>query len=154
MRFGLKITPADIVFSKLVRHYGKNTCVRCKRVHEEGSNNLDNSHYWGRSFKSVKWDWENCDPLCRYPCHQGKDSSNLNRFGWEYQKQIKGYNGARENGAYTQFKINQLGQNRFDRLMLRAHAGGKTDEFSIHKVLKKEWLAIENKNKSEILGSR
>jgi hypothetical protein len=104
--------------------------------------------------KSVRWDTENADALCRYPCHQGSDSSNPEKFGWEYQKQIKGHNGVKDDGEYTKFKIKQLGQKQFDLLMIRAHQPTKVDEKLLRMVFKAALKNIEKQKKMGILGAR
>lgn len=87
------ITKADTEFSKWIRARDKK-CVRCGRT-----NLLQCSHFWSRSHKATRYDPDNCDTLC-YPCHYG------NSKGWEFEK----------NGAYQDFKFNQLGKERFNAL--------------------------------------
>ena len=99
------LTRADSEFSTFIRRRdGK--CIRCGRL-----NYLQNSHFWSRSHKSVRYDVDNCDTLC-YPCHYG------NAKGWEYEK----------NGEYMEFKKNQLGSERYSALELRAHLMVKQEE--------------------------
>jgi hypothetical protein len=157
MAFGIKINTTDVLFSKLVRERDGHKCVRCGRKHEEYKNTLDCSHFWGRGSKSVRWDMENADSLCRYPCHQGSNSSHPGQFGWEYQKQIKGHNGCPDDGEYTKFKIKQLGQNNFDLLMIRAHTPTKVDEKMLRIVFKAALKQAEKAKKlglGDILGAR
>jgi len=153
MPFGIKINATDVLFSLLVRERDGWTCVRCKRKHEKTDNTSDNSHYWGRGRKSVRWDFDNCDTLCKLPCHAGPNSQTPKNFGWEYQKQIAGYNGSAVDGEYTQFKKKQLGK-KFDELMIRAHTPKKADEKSLRIGFKLELKKIEREKNSQIFGSR
>ena len=85
---------ADSAFSVWIRERdGK--CVKCGKVGK-----LTNSHFWGRMNSATRYDPENCDALCWLPCH----------YTWEHQK----------NGDYMNFKIKQLGQERYDALEKRA----------------------------------
>ncbi len=151
--FGIKRTVADDLFSKLVRHRDGFKCIRCGAKHEENSYNLGNSHYWGRNFKSVRYDFENCDTLCNIPCHTGKDSSNPAQFGWEFQKQVKGRNGVTEDGEYTKFKKKQLGK-KFDELMIRAHTPCKIDEKTLRMGFKLMLNMIKKGKNAQIFGAR
>ena len=152
--FGIKRTLTDKLFSDIVREHGNWECVRCGRKHEKSENTCDNSHYWGRGMKSVRWDLENCDTLCKIPCHSGKDSSNPAKFGWEYQKQIKGHNGCTEDGQYTQFKKAQLGEKGFAELMVRAHTPTKVDEKALRMGFKLILKRLGDFKKAGILGAR
>ena len=49
----------------------------------------------------TRFDFDNCDTLCKYPCHFQK---------WEKQK----------NADYKDFKLKQLGAKRFKLLEVRA----------------------------------
>jgi len=144
MGFKSKSNVTDVLFSDLVRDKCQWQCARCGREHERKQNTMDTSHYWGRGNRGVRFDFENADGLCRYPCHQGKDSTNPRNFGWEYQKQIKGYNGAEADGAYTAYKKKQLGEDRFNALMLRAHKPTKVDEKSLRMAFKMELAKIKD----------
>lgn len=132
--FKLNISKADRLFSDVIRFRDGWKCVRCGRQHEVKQGTLDSSHYWSRSMKSTRFDMENADSLCKLPCHTGTDPNNL---GWEYQRQIKNMKNE-FNGEYTNFKIKQLGQNRFDELMVRAHTPQRVDEKLIAMGLKME----------------
>lgn len=103
---GIKIDVADQLFSKWVRNRDNWTCNRCKKVKEKGNASLHNSHYWGRGKESTRFEPDNCDALC-YGCHHI----------WEKD----------EREEYREFKINQLGQKRFDSLRLQAHQYHKKD---------------------------
>lgn len=150
----IKIHPADKYFSLLIRERDKWTCVRCGRKHEERKMTLDTSHFFTRGKKSTRFDFENCDSLCKLPCHLGKNSMDSTQFGWEYQKGIEGFRGVIQNGSYTQFKINQLGRKRFDDLMVRANTPVKVDFNLMADIFKKELKKHELIKKSLIFGAR
>lgn len=152
--FGIKTNLTDKLFSLLVRHRDNYTCARCGRKHERSDNTCDTSHYWGRGSKSVRWDFDNADTLCKLPCHSGTDSRDKRKFGWEFQKQINGVGGSDYDGEYTKFKKKQLGEARFNQLMIRAHTPAKVDEKLLRQGFKIELKRIENKVKSLILGAR
>lgn len=88
------VKKADTLFSKWIRDRdGK--CVRCGKTEH-----LQCSHFWPRAVSATRFDPENCDTLC-YGCHYG------DRYhGWEYAKQ----------GAYRDFKIQQLGEDGYRKL--------------------------------------
>lgn len=107
----VKIDAADKAFSLYIRSRDKK-CVHplCNRTEF-----LQCSHFWGRGKESTRFDPENCDTLC--PAHH-RD--------WENQKEIK----IRDKvvmGEYALFKLEQLGQARYDALKLRAHTRVKKD---------------------------
>lgn len=82
---------ADTEFSKFIRERdGK--CLRCGTTQD-----LTNSHFWSRANSSLRYEPDNCVTLCRWKCHF---------FGWEKEKQ----------GAYRDFMIQRLGQERYDEL--------------------------------------
>lgn len=60
--------------------------------------NLQNSHFYTRTARSVRWDEFNCDALC------GKHHQFLE---------------GRKNGEYYEFKLKQLGTARFKALRRR-----------------------------------
>jgi len=92
----IKTKKADELFSKYIRERdGK--CSRCGKV-----GRLTNSHYWSRIHSGTRYDPENCDSLCWLPCH----------YTWEHEKQ----------GDYRDFKLKQLGQERYDELEKRARS--------------------------------
>lgn len=95
------------------------TCCRCGRYEYKG---LQNSHYFGRTKKSVRFDEENCDALC-YGCH---------RF-WEKE----------DREAYREFKINQLGEEGFYKLQSRANTPQKQDEKLIAKYYAEKVRQLE-----------
>ena len=103
----IKIRPSDKLFSLFIRNRDQ-MCMRCmKKLPIE---ELQNSHYFGRTMKSVRYDEENCDSL-DFGCH---------RF-WEKE----------DRESYRQFKVKQLGQRGYDLLCLRANTPAKIDEKAI-----------------------
>lgn len=105
----MKLDPADVVFSQYIRLRDMK-CMRCcspVQLNDKGLPTTHQcSHYFGRTRETVRFDPENCDTLC-HGCH---------RF-WEKE----------DREAYRDFKIKQLGQERFDRLVVRANLTGKKD---------------------------
>ena len=97
----MRIDPADSAFSKWIRNRDK-VCQRCHKPSES----LQCSHFYGRTMESVRFEPDNCDALC-YGCH---------RY-WEKE----------DREAYRAFKLKQLGQARFDSLILQAHTYHKKD---------------------------
>lgn len=95
----------------------------------------------------MRFDFENADALCRYPCHQGKDSFNPDKLGWEYKKQIVGQHGCEFDGEYTAYKKKQLGERGFDLLMLRAHVSQKfkIDKKELRIVLRAKLVGLNDK---------
>ena len=102
----IKIDKADQIFSRWIRTRDKWTCQRCHTRHEERSQGLHNSHYWGRGKESTRFEPDNCDALC-YGCHRV----------WEKD----------DRDAYKAFKIKQLGKKRYDSLDVQAHTTKKKD---------------------------
>lgn len=101
-RTGIKRDALDEVVSNLVREMAEWTCLRCHAYFQPGLARLGlhNSHYFGRQFISTRYDLENCDSLC-YGCHHH----------WE---QV-------DRDAYRAYMVRKLGQDGYDRLVLRAH---------------------------------
>lgn len=116
----IKLDKADKMFSRYIRlRDGK--CVRCGRRGEKNKNGdpikgLQCSHYFGRGKESTRFDELNCDSLC-FGCHQ--------------------YWGSTDREAYREFKIKQLGQNEFDKLILRANMTQKKDRKLAYIISKK-----------------
>ena len=85
----------DKVFSLWIRRRDK-ICqfpLRSKDDYHAGS--LQNSHFYGRNARSVRWDEDNCDAIC----------ARHHQFLEE-----------RKNAEYADWKLRQLGQERFDAL--------------------------------------
>lgn len=91
---------ADQVFSKIVRERDGWHCQRCGRNLKENTRTLHCSHFWPRGHYGTRYDLENCIALC-YHCHY---------YEWEKEKQ----------GAYMDYMIKKLGQERYEALKLRS----------------------------------
>lgn len=64
----IKIDQADKWFSLYIRERDDWSCRRCKTKHKRFSGGLHNSHYFGRSAESTRFEPKNCDALC-FACH-------------------------------------------------------------------------------------
>lgn len=96
----MKISKWDKVFSQIIRTRDKWSCVRCGKYYEPPTSALHNSHYFGRTRLSTRFDEQNCDALC-HGCHRH----------WEVT----------DRESYRAFKINQLGENGFNALYVRSN---------------------------------
>ncbi len=74
----IKIKPSDKWFSRCIRERTSWTCEVCGSSHEEGSQGLHCSHYFGRRAKSLRWAKDNAFAMC-FGCHQ-KLGSNPDDF--------------------------------------------------------------------------
>lgn len=105
----IKIDPADTAFSIFIRLRDRR-CVRCGspvRFNDEGKPiSHQCSHYYGRGQESTRCEPDNCDTLC-HGCHV--------------------YWGGQGREDYRNFKLKQLGQDRFDSLMVQAKTYCKKD---------------------------
>jgi hypothetical protein len=118
----IKLKPADKLFSTLIRDRDNWDCQRCGKRYEPPTTALQNSHFWGRGNKATRFDPLNCDALC-YGCHAR----------WEGNKQ----------GEYRDFKLRQLGKQKYDELQKRAYSTIKFGEHEfkeMHEFLKKNGL--------------
>lgn len=102
----IKLDPADKVFSDFIRTRDGWKCQRCGTPYTPPTKALQCSHYFGRGAENTRFDPENCDALCTY-CHS--------------------YWGSTDKEGYRNFKIKQLGQAGFDRLMIRSNTYKKRD---------------------------
>lgn len=93
-----KLFPADNSFSDLIRSRDGWSCHRCSMYYEPPTRALHCSHFYSRGKWGTRFDEDNCIALC-YGCHRYMD------------KHI---------GEYEEYKIHQLGQQRFDALTVRA----------------------------------
>ncbi len=103
--FKIKLRRSDKLWREYLIKIRPYVCVRCGKSGKQ----LDVSHFWVRSHESTRFDMENCDFLCHIPCHDL----------WGHGEERK---------DYEAFKIKQLGQEGFDRLMVRAHSRKKRDD--------------------------
>ncbi len=99
----IRLDPADTAFSQWIRLRDMK-CMRCHSQVELNGKGLpvthQNSHYFGRGKESTRFEPNNCDTLC-YGCH----------IIW----------GSRDREAYREFKIKQLGQDGYDKLLLQSN---------------------------------
>ena len=104
---GIKRTPLDAVFSDLIRERADWKCEVCgKDFPDRKGSGLHCSHYFGRRGASTRHHGDNCYSHC-FGCHQ-KLGSNPHEFkAW-----VEG----------------QLGETRYDDLVLRAHAPRKRNK--------------------------
>lgn len=124
MKGKIKIYAADRVFSRYIR-LRDGRCVRCGNTGsgKDGIETLHCSHFFGRRKESVRYDPDNCDTLC-FGCHQHWGSDN------------------RE--SYREFKKKQLGEQRFNALVVRANTRQKRDR-KLSKIKAQELLKTVEK---------
>lgn len=94
---------ADEEFSLWIRKRDKWRCKRCFKQWEEGVGGLTDSHFWNRQHKGTRFDPENNDAICWFPCHA---------YHFEKEKQ----------GEYRDFKLRQLGTRKYNALEKRARS--------------------------------
>ena len=106
----IRLDKSDAEFSKYIR-LRDGACVRCGK---RGTNTVDGlpikglqcSHYLSRGRENTRFDPENCDALCA-GCHQH----------W----------GSADKEGYRDFKLKQLGQEKFNLLLVRGRLYCKRD---------------------------
>ncbi len=103
----IKIDKADQLYSEYIRIKKGRRCVRCDRrgIGPKGINGLQNSHFFSRRNESTRFYDDNCDPTCP-SCHEYFETHKT---------------------EYEQFKIKQLGQERFNLLVLKRNTYQKKD---------------------------
>jgi 5-methylcytosine-specific restriction endonuclease McrA len=102
----VRLDPADVAFSKYIRTKAGWKCVRCG--HPATGQGLHAAHFHARRKESVRFDEENVDSLCA-GCHR--------YFTHNYNE-------------HRAWKLEQLGQEKYDLLTLRANTrGDKNREF-------------------------
>ena len=112
--YRIKVRPADKLFSTYIRARDGWRCVygfKCNRNidYSQSKGLLDCSHFQKRRKESVRFDIENCDASCR-SCHYFVENHP------EGQKTLE------------EFKRKQLGEKRFNALLIRANQTGKKDD--------------------------
>ena len=118
----MKLRKTDRLFRKFILKRDNYTCARCRRKYSPDDNlqGLHVSHFWGRGRENVRFDTENCVLLCYY-CHR-----------------LWGHGDGRH--EYEDFMRKRLGDDGYDRLMVRAHMtksrDDKLDEIAITQLLK------------------
>ena len=106
------IKELDRIFSLFIRYRDGWKCKKCGAKHEEGDRDLQNSHFWGRGDYGTRWDPKNCDSACAKVFRMaGGRSLLVSCHGqWEGEKQ----------GAYRDFKLNQIGHAEYQYMEMRA----------------------------------
>lgn len=120
-----KINPNDAAFSKYIRTRDGWKCVygfKCGMNidYSENKGGLDNSHFQKRSKWSVRYDPENCDAACK-KCHYFIENHP------DGQKVLE------------DFKRQQLGERRYNLLILRANTTQPRDD-KMTKIIIKELM--------------
>ncbi len=101
----VRIRRSDTLFSLYLRKKRGYICEYCGRYFPNG-HGLEVSHFHKRRKETVRFDEENCDILCKRD-HQYFESHNT---------------------EYEVWKLERLGEQRFNLLMLRANKSGKRDD--------------------------
>ncbi len=90
----------DKLWTDYMRKRYNYTCQYCfKQYTPDNCSNLGVSHFHSRSHESVRFDIENTILLCSIPCHSFLDTHK---------------------DLYKDFMLKRLGQERYDKLELRA----------------------------------
>jgi hypothetical protein len=127
----VKRDATDKALSDSVRASENYTCERCGKYYPEGHGRkgLHCSHYRGRSGKSTRWHPDNLDCLC-YGCHMYFSGERFEYDAWKRKK---------------------LGDDRYDRLVLRANKPKKTpkwEQLLIRKHYQSEFKRIQDERKN------
>ena len=105
----IKLDKADVVFSQVIRLRDKK-CMRCGSAVKFNAKGMpvshQNSHFFGRGQESTRYSLDNCDTLC-YGCH----------VLW----------GSKDREDYREFKIKQLGRDKFNWLLVNSKMLKKKD---------------------------
>lgn len=105
-------------------------CVRCGKQYKLGDKGLTASHYWNSTKWKTRFVFDNIDTAC-WGCHSGV---------WEHNKQ----------GEYRTFKLNQLGQERYDELERMANTIAKWSEYELNDMLRKYIKKLLSYNRPDI----
>lgn len=123
----IKLRKSDRLFTQIQRFRFGYRCQKCgKQYGELGSlRNLGVSHYYGRSRENTRYDNDNVALLCNLPCHR--------KWGGE------------ERGDYTEYMINRLGQEGFEKLTKRANTYKKRNDAETEEILSEKIKLLEGK---------
>lgn len=115
------VSRLDSKFSLFIRYRDKFVCQRCGTQYMPGEQGIHASHFIGRGVKSVRFDPDNCDAACYH-----------DHMEWE----------ARKATEYRDFKIKQLGLERFNALIERSQMTVKrtNDDYAALEVQIDSWL--------------
>lgn len=115
----IKIDPNDKLFSIMIRERDKK-CVFCGKTAEQAS--LQNSHFWGRSDKTNRFNPDNCDTLCFYDHMQNEGIKQ---------------------GKYRDFKIKQLGKKKYQEMERNHYQSskkyGEYEKKQLNRILKEQY---------------
>lgn len=94
------IKKLDKTISDLVRTRDEWRCKRCNKKYDPPTNALHCSHYFSRRYLGTRWDLDNLDAMC-YGCHRYIEGD---KQGW-----------------YKEYKLQQLGNEGYEKLEIRAY---------------------------------
>ena len=77
----MKISPADIAFSRCVKARTDWLCERCHTQHEQKSMGLHCSHIFSRRHRTIRWCADNAQSLC-FSCHSWYGGSPADSGIW------------------------------------------------------------------------
>lgn len=117
-----KIRYTDTLWTKYIKIRDRGRCMY--RFKCSGYEGHDCSHFQGRRKETVRHDDENTDLACRV-CHNFVHTAE----------------GAKVLEAW---KLKQLGQQRYNRLILRANQTGKRDDFMTKLIINQKIKDLEN----------
>lgn len=121
--FPMKTSPADKLFSLIIRFRDKWTCQVCfwpaDEDDPEDRYRLDNSHFFGRGNLSTRFDRDNCMAACKR-CHTGL--------------------GGPRDERYQAIMARRLGVKGFNLLWLRGHSNGEAPDEKLLKIVLAEDL--------------
>jgi hypothetical protein len=66
---GIKITPTDRLFTKVVKELADWKCERCHKEYPKSAKGFGVSHFFGRNVLATRHNTDNCIAACR-GCHQ------------------------------------------------------------------------------------
>lgn len=125
----MKLDIADTTFATAIKVRDKWTCQRCGAKYNtifRKKQGLHCSHYFGRQAEGTRYDPCNATSLC-YKCHNHWDTMDKE--------------------GYREFKIKQLGQERFDSLRLQSNTYHKKDR-AMEYIKAKEYLKLMEQNEN------
>ena len=128
-RGGIKIDSADKYFSLYIRYRDNWTCRRCFKEYEPVTNALHCSHFWGRARESTRFDPLNANAHC-HGCHSYFTANPE---------------------LHRQWKLNQIGQVEYDKLMIRAETRQKKDRALMAIIWKREYEKEKSRYESKNL---
>lgn len=102
----------DEVVRDIMRIRQNYTCQKCGKKHEPGTNQIQVSHYFGRTHRGTRWDFDNLDLLCGVMYYQKGRGWTMGSCHGEWEKE--------KNGAYMHFMKKKLGENKYNILEMKA----------------------------------